>query len=301
MGEAASTFKQEIIPLLKGTIASYQRHHGQWLAAAIAYFAVFATAPLIIVVVGIAGLVLGHHEAILKEIYSYLQATAGKSAADGLAAVVTAGFAAKRTGFFAQIVAWIVFGLAALGLFTSLQEAFNIVWDVDSGKQNLLKTLRERALSFGVVVGIALVLLAGLAASTVLTIVTHRLTELFPSAPALTTIAGFVASVAAFTVLFALLFEYLPERHVDWRDVWHGAAATSLLFVTGQFLLAWYLGRAGISSTFGVFGSLVLFMLWVNYSTQILLLGAEFTQVYAKRRLEAAAFITTALAAESSG
>jgi membrane protein len=289
MGEAASIFKQEIAPLLKDTFASFQRHHDQWLAAAIAYFAVFATAPLIIVVVGIAGLVLGHHEGILNEVYGSIQRTAGKSAADGLAAIVTAGFASKRTGFFAQVVAWVVFGLAALGLFTSLQEAFNIVWDVDSGKQSFLKTLRERALSFVVVVGIAFALLAGLAASTFLTVVTHRLTELFPSAPALTTVAGILASVAAFTALFALLFEYLPERHVDWRDVWHGAVATSFLFVAGQFLLAWYLGRAGISSTFGVFGSLVLFMLWVNYSTQILLLGAEFTQVCAKRRLERAA------------
>ena len=288
MGEAASTFRQEIVPVLKETLASYQRHRGQWLAAGIAYFAVFATAPLIIVLVGIAGLVLGHHEAILDEIYGYLQATAGKSAADALAAIVTAAFAAKKTGFFAQLVAWIVFGIAALGLFTSLQEAFNIVWEVDSGKRSFLKTVRERALSFGVVVGIAFLLLTGLAASTVLTLITHRLTELFPSAPALTTVVGFVASVASFTVLFALLFEYLPERHVDWGDVWHGAAATSLLFVTGQFLLAWYLGRAGISSTFGVFGSLVLFMVWVNYSTQIVLLGAEFTQVYAKRRLGAA-------------
>ncbi len=274
---------REFVPLAKETFAGFQRHKAQWLAAAIAYFTMFAIAPLIIVVVEIAGAVLGHHRGVLDSMYGYLSHTAGKSAAAGIQSIVTATFNQKHAGTIAQIISWIVFVLAAVGLFASLQEALNTVWEVEPKKQGLMGTIRDRALSFGVVLGIAFLLLVSLAANAALTVASQALTHVFPFFPTLMKIADFVLSFAVITALFALLFEYLPECDVAWSEVWPGAAATSLLFVIGQFLLGWYLGRAGISSTYGAFGGLVVFLVWVNYSAQIMLLGAEFTRVYADR------------------
>ena len=271
------------LPLLKETWAEFQRHKAQWLAAAISYFTMFAIAPLIIVIVEIAGLFLGQHRAALDDIMRYLQHTAGKSAASGVRAMVDATFSQRRAGLVAQVIGWCVFVLGAIGLFSSLQEALNTVWDVEPEKKTLLAQVRDRATSFGVVLGIAFVLLVSLGLNAVLTLAAAAMEHVFPFFPTLIKILDFGISFAVITALFALLFRFLPECRIEWRDVWLGGAATALLFVIGQFLLGWYLGRAGVSTGFGAFGSLVVFLIWVNYSAQIMLLGAEFTHVYAKR------------------
>lgn len=273
--------RQEAVPLGKETFAGFQRHKDQWLAAAIAYFTMFAVAPLIIVIVEIAGAILGQHHGVLDALYGYLSQTAGKSAAGGIRSIVTATFNQRRSGPLAQIVSWGLFAFAAIGLFASLQEALNTVWEVEPKKRGFVEMVRERALSFGGVIAIAFLLLVALGANTVLTIAGQALAHVFPFFPTLIKIADFVLSFAIITALFGLLFKFLPECDIAWDDVWLGGAATALLFVLGQFLLGWYLGRAGISSTYGAFGGLVVFLLWVNYSAQIMLLGAEFTCVYA--------------------
>jgi membrane protein len=271
------------LPLLKETWADFQRHKTQWLAAAISYFTLFAVAPLIIVVVEIAGLFLGHHQGALDNIMGYLQHTAGKSAASGVRTMVAATFSQHRAGVIAQIIGWVVFVLGAIGLFSSLQEALNTVWDVEPEKKSLLDQVRDRATSFGVVLAIAFVLLVSLGVNALLTLAAAAMQDVFPLFPTLIKILDFILSFAVITALFALLFRFLPECDIEWRDVWLGGAATALLFVIGQFLLGWYLGRAGVSTGFGAFGSLVVFLVWVNYSAQIMLFGAEFTHVYAKR------------------
>jgi len=243
----------------------------------------FAIAPLIIVIVEIVGLFLGHHRAALDSILGYMQGTAGKSAADGIRGIVAATFNQKHSGLIAQIISWNVFIVAAIGLFTSLQDALNTVWEVEPMKRGIKETVRDRAMSFGVVLVMAFVLLVSLGLNAVLTIAGNSLADVFPLFPTLIKVIDFVLSFVVIAALFALLFEFLPETRIEWRDVWPGAAVTALLFVIGQFLLGWYLGRAGISSTFGAFGSLVVFLVWVNYSAQIMLFGAEFTHVYAQR------------------
>jgi len=275
--------RRDWIPLLKETWSEFGRHKAQWLAAAISYFTMFAIAPLIIVVVEIAGLFLGHHRAALDNIIGYLQHTAGKSAASGVRSMVAASFSQHRAGIIAQIIGWVVFVLGAIGLFTSLQEALNTVWDVEPEKKNLLTLVKDRATSFGVVLAIAFVLLVSLGLNAVLTLAGNAMQDVFPLFPTLIKIVDFVLSFAVIMALFALLFRFLPECDIEWNDVWLGGAATALLFVIGQFLLGWYLGRAGISTSFGAFGSLVVFLVWVNYSAQIMLFGAEFTHVYAQR------------------
>ncbi len=274
---------QGLVPVVRETFGEFQRHKGQWLAAAIAYFTIFAVAPLVIVIVEIAGLVLGQHQAVLDEMYGYLARTAGPSAAHGIQSIVSATFAQRRAGVIAQIVGWSVFVFAAVGLFTSIQEALNAVWDVAPQKRGLLETARDRLLSFGMVLCAAFVLLVSLGLNAIMTAAGAALIHVAPAFPTLLNVADFVVSFGLITAVFALLFEYLPECRIAWRDVWLGAATSALLYVIGQFLLGCYLGRAGIASSYGAFGGLIIFLLWTYYSAQILLFGAEFTQVYARR------------------
>jgi membrane protein len=269
--------------VLKQTYADFQRHKAQWLAAAIAYFTLFAVAPLLIVVAQILGLILGQNHDVLAQLYGYLAHNAGQSAASGIRNIVQASMTQQHAGTIAQIVGWCVFVLAAIGLFNALQQALNTVWEVEPKKQGIVGLLRSRGLGFIVVLCVAFILLVSLGINAALTIAGNALAGIAPFMPTLIKVIDFIVSLAVITALFGLLFVYLPECRIQWRDVWPGAAVTALLFVVGQFLLGWYLGRAGISSTYGAAGGLVVFMVWVYYSAQIMLLGAEFTHVYARR------------------
>jgi membrane protein len=283
MSVAWAQLRREIVPVAKQTWADFQRHKGQWLAAAISYFTLFAIAPLLIVVLQIIGLILGQDNGVQNQLYGYLAHNAGKAAASGIRALVEANMSQHRSGAIAQIIGWAIFVFAAIGLFNALQQALDIVWDVEPKKQGILKAFRTRGLGFIIVICVAFILLMSLGINTVLTVAGNALTQISPFFPTVMKVVDFLVSLGVVMALFALLFEYLPDCRIEWRDVWPGAAFTALLFVIGQFLLGWYLGRAGISSTYGAAGGLVVFLVWVNYSSQIMLLGAEFTHVYARR------------------
>lgn len=273
----------EVVPLAKETFVRYQGHKGQWLAAAIAYFTIFAIAPLAIIIVEIAGFFLGNHQAVLTALYGYLAQTAGPSASHSIQSIVTASFSQRRAGLIAQTVGWGVFLFAAVGFFTSLQDALNGVWDVAPPKRSIVQAVIGRLFSFGMVLCVAFALLVSLGLNYIMTIAGPAMAHVFPLFPTLLKVFDFVASLALITVVFALLFEYLPDCRIAWRDVWLGAGVSATLFVLGQFALGWYLARAGISSNYGGFAGIVVFLLWAYYSAQILLLGAEFTRVYAVR------------------
>ena len=287
MGAPWRQTSRAVVTLVKETIAEFQRHKAQWLAAAIAYFTLFAVAPLIIVVVEIAGFFLGHHQGVLNRLYGYMASTAGPSAANGIKSIVAATFSQRRAGALTQIIGWAVFIMAAVGLFSSLQEALNTVWDVKPEKRTLLETIKGRLFSFGAVLSIAFLLLVSLGVNATLTVADASLAHISPGFATIAKVLDFAVSFAMITALFALLFEYLPECRIAWRDVWWGAGASALLFVVGEFLLGWYLGHAGVSSGYGTFGGIVVFLVWVNYSAQIMLLGAEFTHVYARHDFNA--------------
>lgn len=284
--------RQDAVPLAKETWQSFQRHNGQWLAAALAYFTAFAIAPLIIVLVEIAGLVIRNHQKVLNLIFDYLQRDAG-SGAGAVKQMVAATFNQARHGIMAEILGWIIFGIAAIGLFNAVQFALNQVWELNPVKMSIWKAVQQRFVGFAVLMGIALLLFLSIGVNAVLTGASGYLTHVFAGFATLLKIADFVISLGVIWLGFAVLFEYLPDCKIEWRDVWVGAGLTAFLFVIGQFLLGWYLGRAGVSSGFGAFGSLVVFLIWVNYSAQIMLLGAEFTQVYAKRHGSKAFAATT--------
>ncbi len=267
--------------LVKETVVEFQRHKAQWLAAAIAYFALFAIAPLVIVVVEIAGFFLGSHRAVLDQLHRYLAQTAGVEAARGIDAIVTATFSQRRSGFVAQAAGWAAFVLGAIGFFGSLQEALNTIWNVKPAKFGFLKLVKERLLSFVMVLGVAFVLLISLALNSVVSAAEAATATILPVFPVTVQIVDIGVSLVLVTLVFGLLYEYLPDCRIAWRDVWLGAAASAVLFVAGQTFLAWYIGRTAIASSYGAFGGIVVFLVWSFYSAQILLLGAEFTHVYA--------------------
>ena len=270
------------IPLLRETWDGFQRHNGQWLAAALAYFAAFAVAPLIIVVVEIAGFFVHNHQSLLNVVFDYMQRDLGPGS-QAVRQIVAATFNQPRRNAFAQIAGWTIFLLAALGLFGSLQFALNTVWDVSSQKLGILEAIRQRGLGFAMMLVVAFLLLVSVFVNAALTTASAYFTHVFVGLATLVKIADFMLSLALVWALFGLLFRYLPGCAVAWRNVWIGAGLTAMLFTVGQFLLGWYLGRAGVSSAYGAFGSLVAFLLWANYTSQIFLLGAEFTHVYALR------------------
>jgi membrane protein len=267
-------------PLLRATWAAYQRHNAQWLAAALAYFAALAVAPLIIVVVAVAGAFLHGHQSAINDIYTRLPGPETVAVRQ----VVASTLGQPRHGLIAQVAGWAFFVMAALGLFGSLQFALNTTWDATPQKIGIWQTVRRRAASFVMVLAVAALLLLSVVTDAALTAILAYLPHAFGGQATLVRGADLALTFAIVWLLFAVLFEFLPDARIAWRDVWLGAGITALLFVAGQFLLGLYLGRAGIGSAYGAFGSLVAFLIWANYSAQIVLFGAEFTRVYAEQR-----------------
>lgn len=273
----------EIVSEIRETFAEFGRHNDHWTAAAMAYFTLFAVAPLFIVVVEIAGAVLGHHQQALDTLYGYLARSARPEAANDIRTIVRATLAHQHSGFVGQIAGWVLFVLGAAGLFTAFQHALNTVWEVEPQKNGLLQAISRRLISFAIVVVAAMLLLVSLLLNSALTGAEQALGHLSPVLPTLSRWADYVLSVAVVATLFAVVYRYLPDVRVAWRRVWPGAIVSAVLFVIGQALLSWYLGYTGMASTFGVLGGIVAFLIWANYSAQIVLVGAEFTRVYARR------------------
>ena len=220
--------------MLRQTWASYQRHNTQWIAAALAYFATFAIAPLIIVVVELGGLFLHHHRELLNAIYAHMPVSSAKAVEQ----IVNATFSQRRNTVIAQVAGWAVFVFAAMGLFGSLQYALNTVWDVVPEHLNLLQTIRRRALGFLMMLVAAALLMLLVLATTGLTAAASYLSHLAPGSAGLAKAGDFAITFALVWLLFAVLFEYLPDTQIAWRDVWLGAGMTSLLLSSDSSCLA---------------------------------------------------------------
>jgi membrane protein len=271
----------EWIALLRTTWSDFQRHNAQWLAAALAYFAAFAVAPLIVVLVEIAGFIIHNHQHVLDVIFNYMQRDLG-TGSQAIRQIVSATFNQSHGSLWAQVIGWTIFVFAAAGLFGSLRFALNTAWDVADRRLSLWQNVLQRGAGFAMMLVVALLLLASVFANAALTAASSYLASLHGGLATLVKVADFAMTLALVWLLFALLFRYLPNCRIAWGDVWLGAGITALLFTVGQFLLGWYLGRASVTSVYGAFGSLVAFLLWANYTAQIFLFGAEFTHVYAQ-------------------
>jgi membrane protein len=258
------------------------------LSAAIAFYTILSIAPLILIAVAIAGAVFGQ-DAATGAITDELRAMLGDAGAE-VAKTALANADRPAAGTFATIfgVAMLLFG--ASGVFRELQATMNIVWNVKPKPgRGVWGFIRDRFLSFGMVLVVGFLLLVSLIISTGLAAMGKYVAGLAPGVPVLMQVANFVIGFAVVTVLFALVFKFLPDAKVAWRDVWFGAAVTAVLFTVGKYAIGMYLGRAGVGTPFGAAGSLVAFVVWVYYSGLIVLFGAELTQVtaeFAGRKIE---------------
>ncbi|MEA2720135.1 MAG: rane protein, partial [Candidatus Eremiobacteraeota bacterium] len=253
---------------------------------------IFAIAPVLIIVIAVAGGIIaatvghGHgHSVVRDQLLGSIQASAGKGAADAVRGMVQTAFDKPRQSLIAQIVGWITLVLGAAGLFAALQDALNTVWHVEPEKKGIWATIRDRVTSIGMLIAIGFLLLVTTALNAAIAFVSTYVTRAlpFPGAGVVFGLINLIVSVALITVLFAVMFKYLPDAKVEWRDVWTGGLVTAVLFVIGQALIALYLGKAGTASAYGAAGALIVLLLWVNYSSMILLFGAEFTRVYAEK------------------
>jgi len=270
--------------MIRETFSEFARHKDQWAAAAIAYFALFAIAPLFIVLVEIVGAVLGQHRQVLDTLYGYLARAAKPQTAEDVRAIVQTTLARQHSGPIGQIVSWILFVLGSVGLFSAFAQALDNVWEVAPKSSGLIQVVRSRLVAFGIVLVVALLLLVSLLVNSFLGPAEQALGHAAPFLPGIAKWLDYLVSIAVVAVLFAAIYEYLPDARIAWRDVWPGAIVSAVLFVAGQALLSWYLGYTGFASALGVIGGVVAFLIWANYSAQIVLLGAEFTRLYARRR-----------------
>ncbi len=268
--------------LLKETFTEWNTDKASRLAAALAYYTIFSLAPLLIIAIAIAGAVFGE-EAARGEIVAQIQGLVGREGAQFIQTAIE-NASRPKTGSIASIISIVVLLFGASGLFAQLQDALNTIWEVQPKPgRGLVGIIRDRFLSFTMVLGVGFLLLVSLVLSAVLAGVVNFLGDMLPGIGFLLQLANFVLSFAVTTLLFALIYKVLPDVKIAWGDVWIGAIITSLLFSLGRLLLGLYLGNSSFGSTYGAAGSVVIILVWVYYAAQILFFGAEFTQVYASR------------------
>jgi membrane protein len=272
--------------LLKQTFTEWNEDHAPRLAAALAYYTAFSIAPLLVVVIGIVGIIVSQ-QTVQNQILFEVQRSVGPDAAKMVDELII-NASKPAEGLLATILGIVTLLLGAGGAFGQLQDALNTIWDVDpssTGKQNsgVRMQIQNKFLSFGMVLVVGFLLLVSLVINAVIAALSNYVGGLVPGVEFLVSLLNLVISLVVITAMFALLYKFLPKIKLEWRDVIIGAALTSVLFTIGRFLLGWYLGRSGTVSAYGAAGSFVLILLWIYYSAQIVLFGAEFTQVYARR------------------
>ncbi len=273
--------RSQALQLFKKTASQWNDHNAPRLGAALAYYTLLSIAPLLILIVAICGLVFDKNTAE-HHLLDQVQSMVGPSAAKALQSVL-ANAHQKSSGIIASIIALVTLLFGASGVFVELRDSLNTIWDAPPQPSSTWRNLIwQRIVSFGMVLALGFLLLISLVLSATLAVVTKFFEGYLPLSAAIWgEVANFIVPLAAISVLFALIFKFVPEVPIHWRDVTIGAVATAILFEIGKALLALYLATAAVGSTYGAAGSLVAFVVWVYYSAQIFFFGAIFTQVYA--------------------
>ncbi len=273
----------DVFHLIKDAALAWNNDSAASMGAAIAYYTIFSIAPLLIIATAIAGFFFGV-EAAQGHIFGQAQGLLGEEGALALQGLVESA-SEPAEGFLATVIGLAIMIFGATGVFAELQGAMDRIWQVPAAKQEqgLWYLIRRRMLTFGMVLGVAFVLLVSLIVSALISALEAWWNPYLPGPEMILQILNFAISFIIVTGLFALIFKLLPRVAVAWGDVVIGAAATALLFNIGKFLIGLYIGKSGVVSGFGAAGTLVALLLWVYYSAQVFLLGAEFTWVYAKR------------------
>jgi membrane protein len=269
--------------LIKESVVAWIDDYAPSMGAALAYYTVFSIAPLLIIAIAVAGLVFGQ-EAAQGEIVGQLRGVIGDEGAVAVQGMLKS-VSEPAHGVIATVVSVLTLVVGATTVFAELQSALDRIWRVPAPreKSGIWNLLRTRLLSFGMVLGLGFLLLVSLVVSAALSAFSKWWGGFLNGWEALLQVLDFSVSFAIVTGLFGMIYKFMPRAHIAWRDVWIGAAVTALLFTIGKLLIGLYLGKTSVASGFGAAGSLVVLLVWVYYSAQIFLLGAEFTWVYARR------------------
>lgn len=268
------------VSLLKKTYNNWSDHHAPRLGASVAFYTLLSFAPLLVLTVAVIALVFDQHRAQAGLIDQARQMIGDRGADTVKSLLVNAQ--KPSSGVLASIIAFVTLLFGASGVFTELRDALNIIWDAEpKNESGFLAMIKQRLFSFGMVLSVGFLLLVSLLISAGLALLGKFFSQLLPLPAFVFDIINFALSFVVITVLFALLFKFVPARQISWRDVRVGAVGTALLFTVGKFLLGLYLGKASVGSSYGAAGSLVAVIVWVYYSAQIFFFGAEFTRVYA--------------------
>ncbi len=267
-------------PILQQTFSAWSEHEAPRVGAALAFYTILSLAPLAVLVIAVVALAFGHSNA-QDQILSQVQGMVGQDGANAIRTMIE--HAQKpASGIFASIIGVLTLLFGASGVFGELRSALNKMWDVKpKSGGGIGGMLRERFFSFGMVLAIGFLLLVSLVLSAGLAAMGKFLGGLLPLPEFILSAINFVVSLAGISVLFALIFKFVPEAQIAWKDVWIGAIATAFLFTIGKFLIGLYLGKAGVSSAYGAAGSLMVVIIWIYYSSLLFFLGAEFTYALA--------------------
>jgi membrane protein len=269
--------------ILKQTAKEFSDDKCPRLGAALAFYTALSLAPTLLVVIGIAGPIFGD-EAARGGISHQIRDLVGEDGANTIQDML-AKSASKKSGVVATLIGMALLLYGATSLFAQLQEALNTVWNVkeEDTPQGVWGMVKSRLLSFSAVCGLAFLLLVSLVFSAVVSGLSGKLDQWVPYSSVWMQLANLAVSLVVTTLLFAMIYKVLPAVRPAWKDVWVGAFATAVLFNLGKYLIGLYLGNASVGSTFGAAGSFVVLLFWMYYSAQIVLFGAEFTQVYATK------------------
>jgi membrane protein len=268
------------ISLLKKTAAEWNDHNAPSLGASLAYYTLLSLAPLVLLVVALAGLFLPQIAA-RQDLVAQASQLAGESAANTLRTVLNASKQANG-GVLASSLAVVTLLFGASGVFAELRQSLNLIWEAPPQSSGVRTFILQRLAAFAMVLMLGFLMLLSLLISAAIGLLEHYFVNILPAGTAMfSELLNVVASLAAISVLFGLIFKLVPDVLIDWRDVGIGALFTGILFTLGRAVLAFYIATTGVGSTYGAAGSLVALVVWVYYSAQIFFFGAVFTRVYA--------------------
>jgi membrane protein len=285
--EEANSDGKSRVSLLEAVTALFRQAGAAWLAdnaprlgAALAFYTLFSLAPVLIVAVSVAGFVFGE-KAAQGEIVRQFQGLMGTQGATAIEAILQSTNR-PALGAFATTLGLLAILVGASGAFNELQDALNTIWKVDSRTKSFWTVIsRQRLFSLGLVVATGFLLLTSLIVTAALSAAERFVSNLLPISVILLESINFVFSFGVITILFALILKFIPDTSIAWHEVLMGATVTSLLFAVGKVIIGLYLGHSALTSAYGAAASLVIFLIWIYYSAQILLFGAELTHVYA--------------------
>lgn len=276
-------FFQSTLDLLKETFKSFSEDHVLKLSASLAYYTIFSMGPLLIVLISLCGLLFSR-EAVEGKVYEVLKNIVGNELAFSIQTMIM-NVGNDNKSFMAGMIGTVFLILGATSIFGEIQDSINILWGIKAKpKKNWVNYLKNRFLSFSVIVSLGFLLLTTLLISSLIELVSHKLSLYFPDITIIVFyIINLLLTISISTLIFGTIFKVLPDAKIKWKDVMAGSVVTAVLFLIGKFAISFYIASTNVGSAFGASGSLVVLLVWAYYSAVILFLGAEFTKAYARK------------------